>query len=110
VIYPYLTFPDDTEVVHSGIEMKDGKETVRVYFEKPVETGFFTAECILPQRTWSKVKRFSLDELDNLLVFINNQVDLFYEYARKGGIFNNARSMFTFQKENRKQMQQNYGF
>jgi len=40
MIYPYLTLSDETEVVHSGIEMKDGKETVRVYFEKPVETGF----------------------------------------------------------------------
>ena len=93
MIYPYLTLSDETEVVHSGIELKDGKETVRVYFEKPVETGFFTAECTLPQRTWSKVKGFSPDELDSFLVFINRQVDLFYEYARKGGMFGDARAV-----------------
>jgi len=93
MIYPYLTLSDDTEVVHSGIEMKDGKETIRVYFEKPVEAGFLTAECTLPQRTWSKVKGFSPDELDGFLVFINRQVDLFYEYARKGGMFGNARAV-----------------
>jgi hypothetical protein len=90
MIYPYLTFPDETEVVHSGIEVKDGKETVRVYFEKPVETGFFTAECTLPCRTWSKVKGFTDSELEKLLGFVNKQVDLFYEYARKGGMFGNA--------------------
>ena len=93
MIYPYLTLVDDTEVVHSGIEMKDGKETVRVYFEKPVDSGFLTAECTLPQMTWSKVKGFTPEELDSLLAFINRQVDLFYEYARKGGMFGNARAV-----------------
>ena len=36
MIYPYLTFSDETEVAHSGIEMKDGKETVGVHFKKPM--------------------------------------------------------------------------
>ena len=49
MMYPYLTLDDETEIVHS--EMKpDG--TVKVYFERPYEKGFYHATCFLPSYKW----------------------------------------------------------
>ena len=81
MIFPYMTFSDGTEVVHSGIEMVNNLQTVRVYFEKPVESGFFTAECLLPSMSWSKVRGFTGLEVAHMQDFINRQADLFFEFA-----------------------------
>lgn len=48
MLYPYLTLWDDTEICHSQIMEKDGKPVVEVHFEKPVESGFCSARCTLP--------------------------------------------------------------
>lgn len=45
MMYPYMTFNDDTEVTYSGIR-KDG--TVQVYIETPIEGGFKNLACLLP--------------------------------------------------------------
>ena len=37
MMYPYMTFSDDTEVTHSPIK-DDG--TVKVYIETPTNTGY----------------------------------------------------------------------
>ena len=52
MLYPYLTLWDDTEICHSQIMEKDGKPVVEVHFEKPVESGFCSARCTLPDYTW----------------------------------------------------------
>jgi len=40
MMYPFMQLDDNTEIVHSEL-LEDDK--VRVYIEKPVEGGFFSA-------------------------------------------------------------------
>lgn len=47
MLYPFMTLPDDTEIVHSESYFENGKERVRVEIEKPIEGGFQSATCIL---------------------------------------------------------------
>ena len=42
MMYPYMTFNDDTEVTHSQM-LEDG--SVKVYIETPVEDGFKNLTC-----------------------------------------------------------------
>ena len=49
MLYPFMTLPDDTEIVHSESYIQDGKEHVRVEIEKPIEGVFQSATCILPE-------------------------------------------------------------
>lgn len=44
MMYPYMTFNDDTEVTHS--QMQDNG-TVKVYIETPIEGGFKDLKTIL---------------------------------------------------------------
>lgn len=48
MLYPYMTLPDEMEIVHSEIISKDGKDTVKVCIERPVDGGFASATCWLP--------------------------------------------------------------
>ena len=45
MMYPYLTFNDDTEVTHSGIIEDGDVEKVLVQFERPTEAGFDSIRC-----------------------------------------------------------------
>ena len=49
VVYIY----DETEIVHSQIIEKDGKRKVIVNFERPIENGFDSARCELPDYKWT---------------------------------------------------------
>ena len=56
MMYGYMTLSDETGIAHS--EMKpDG--TVKVYFEKPVEGGFHSATCWLPDYRRENIEGFS---------------------------------------------------
>ena len=48
-MYPFMQLTDNTEIVHSQF-LDDGK--VKVYIEKPVENGFQSATCFLPEYKW----------------------------------------------------------
>lgn len=65
MMFPYMTFPDDTEVTHSQIEA-DGK--VKVYIETPIYGGFKNLTCILPDYK------------------IKNNAHIIFEMAKDGGI------------------------
>ena len=58
MMYQFMTFNDNTEVVHSDAYFEKGIETVKVYFEKPVYGGFYSAECYLPNYEWKILKDF----------------------------------------------------
>ena len=47
MMYPFMTLEDNTEIVHSEL-LQDGK-SVKVYIEKPIDGGFCSAECYLPE-------------------------------------------------------------
>ena len=49
MLYPYMTLPDETEIVHSEVIYTEGKETVKVYIERPIDGGFANATCWLPE-------------------------------------------------------------
>ena len=51
MMYPYMTFADGTEVVHSQLIHEDGIDKVLVHFERPTDTGFDSARCELPSYT-----------------------------------------------------------
>lgn len=45
MFYPFVTLNDNTEIVHSEIIEKNGREQVEVRIEKPVYGGFHSASC-----------------------------------------------------------------
>ena len=49
MMYPYITLADETEITHSHIMDSDGVQIVEVHFERPVEKGFCSARCSLPE-------------------------------------------------------------
>ena len=63
MMYPFMTLDDGTEVVHSEAYVENNMEKVKVYFEKPVEGGFESAYCYLPEYRWDQIIGFSEDEI-----------------------------------------------
>ena len=86
MMYPFLTLEDDTEIVHSEVLPN---ETVRVYIEKPTENGFKSAYCVLPDYTWSEIRKYSDDEIQEHQKILESLSHLIIEFAREGG-FNRA--------------------
>ena len=86
MMYPYIKFEDETEVVYSNIIEKDGVETIEVHFERPTENGFDSARCELPSYKWLFNEGYSDEEIEFFNEFLENNVHLFYKYSRNGGI------------------------
>ena len=57
--------------------------------EKPVEGGFHSAECVLPEYTWQNVQGFSKNDIDELQDIIASLAHIIIRLAREGG-FDNA--------------------
>ena len=87
MMYPFLQMEDGTEIVHS--EMKhNGK--VKVYIEKPVEGGFCSAECYLPDYTWNHIEGFSTAEIEKIQEIIESTAHLIIRFSQEGGFENAA--------------------
>lgn len=52
-MYPYMTFEDGTEVIHSDLITDGDIEKVIVHFERPTAEGFDSARCELPSCSWT---------------------------------------------------------
>lgn len=89
MLYPFMTLEDNTEIVHSESYLEDGKEKVRVEIERPVEGGFYSAECILPEYKWQNVQGFSEEDIQRLQDLIASLAHIIIQLAREGG-FDNA--------------------
>jgi len=85
MLYPFMTLPDETEIVHSESIIKDGKEMVKVVVERPVDYGFKSAVCWLPDYRWEKVEGFTPVEIDELQELIQSLAHIIYELARNEG-------------------------
>ena len=85
MLYPYMTLPDETEIVHSEIINKDNKEQVKVSIERPVDGGFDSATCWLPDYKWEDIKGFSQKDIDYFSDIIHSGAHLLFEFARNGG-------------------------
>ena len=85
MLYPFMTLNDETEIVHSEIIEKDGRETVKVVIEKPVMNGFRSAVCWLPDYRWENIKGFTSQEIQEYQAFIASMAHVIIELARDGG-------------------------
>lgn len=85
MVYPFMTLPDNTEIVHS--EMVDG--IVKVYIETPDEKLCFKhATCFLPKQTWEDIYGYSDDEINYLKDLIKSEAHLILEFSQTGGLLN----------------------
>lgn len=73
MMYGYMTLSDDTGIAHS--EMKpDG--SVKVYFERPVDGGFYSATCYLPDYRWENIDGFSENDVRYLEKILQDNAHL----------------------------------
>ncbi len=90
MMHAFMQLEDGTEIVHSDVEMIEGKESVRVYMEKPIHLGFKSVWCILPEYLWKDNEGFEDKEMDNLKEIVESTAHLIIRFARQGGLGNAA--------------------
>jgi len=86
-MYPYIKYPDETEVNFTNIYEEDGKEYIDVHFERPTEKGFDSVRIRLPDykiTVWEG--NYSDEEIEFFKKVVENNADLFYKYAKEGGL------------------------
>lgn len=84
MMYPYMTLKDETEIVHSQIIEKDGQNKVIVHFERPIESGFDSARCELPDYKWTERMGYSDKEIAMFEEILHNcEKDLFSQNNNK---------------------------
>jgi len=88
-MYPFLQLEDKTEIVHSEI-LED--EKVKVYIERPVDGGFYSAICFLPQYSWEEIVGFSSEDIDVFQELLESTAHLIIRFAKEGG-FDNAANL-----------------
>ena len=77
-MYPYMTLPDETEIVHSQIIDDDGTKKVMVNFERPTEEGFDSARCELPEYKWIENKGYNKEEIAFFEKLLQSNAHLIY--------------------------------
>ena len=85
MMYKFMTLDDATEIVHSDAYYENGIETVKVYFEKPVYGGFYSAECYLPSYKWENIDGFSPEKIEYFQEFLQSVAHIIIRLAREGG-------------------------
>ena len=90
MLYPFMTLPDETEIVHSESLFVDGKEKVKVVVERPVDYGFKSAICWLPEYKWEKNNGYSEAEMTIFRKLIQNHAHAILEFSKDGGVLNAA--------------------
>lgn len=86
MMYPYMTLADETEIVHSQIIDKDGKQKVIVHFERQTEEGVDSARCELPDYNWISKEGYTDEEVAMFEQLLHSNAHLLYKYAADGGI------------------------
>lgn len=82
MMYNYIKLADDTQIAHSNI-LED--QTVQVSIERPVDGGFCSATCFLPQCRWQSVEGFNASELEYFTEIVRSNAPLIYRLAREAG-------------------------
>ena len=78
MLYPFMTLPDETEIVHSEILIINDKENVKVYIERPIDGGFASATCWLPEYKWENINGFSTENIDYFSEIIHSGAHLLF--------------------------------
>lgn len=81
MMYPYLTLPDETEIVHSHLIIKDSVQKILVHFERPTEDGFYSARYSLLEYEWLYNKGFSENEISHFEQFLHEKKEELYQSA-----------------------------
>ena len=87
MMYPYVKYEDETEVVFSNIYIENDIECIDVHFERPTENGFDSVRIQLPTykvTVWEG--NYSEKEMEFFKQVVQNSADLFYKYAKEGGL------------------------
>ena len=87
MMYPYVKYEDETEVVFSNIYIENDIECIDVHFERPTENGFDSVRIQLPTykvTVWEG--NYSKKEIEFFKHVVQNSADLFYKYAKEGGL------------------------
>ncbi len=87
MMYPYMTLADETEIVRSQIIEKDGMKKLIVNFGRPIENGFDSARCELPDCKWTEREGDSDEEITMFEELLHSNAHLLYRYAENGGGF-----------------------
>ena len=82
MMYPFLQLNDQTEIVHSQM-LDDG--SVKVYIEKPVDGGFQSAVCFLPEYKWQEINGFEEADIQNFQDLLESVAHLIIQFSREGG-------------------------
>ena len=85
MMYEFMTLNDNTGIAHSDVVHEGGKEKVRVWFEQPVDGGFHTAECWLPDYAWTGRQGFTDEQMQYFQKFLENNAHIIISLARNGG-------------------------
>ena len=64
--------------------LSEGRETVKVCIEKPVDYGFKSATCWLPDYRWEKIEGYTQEEIAGLQELVQSLSATIYELAREG--------------------------
>ncbi len=87
MMYPYVKYADETEVVFSNIYIENDMECIDVHFERPTDNGFDSVRIQLPTykvKIWEG--NYSEEEIEFFKKVVQNSADLFYKYAKEGGL------------------------
>lgn len=85
MMYPYIKLPDDTLITHSHLIVNGEKQIVKVHFEQPIEGGFKSARCVLPDYRWEFNEGFSESEINSFIEILENNAHLLFRFAANGG-------------------------
>ena len=87
-MYPFLTLPDETEIVHSDFL---NNNEVKVYIEKPDKKDcFHHMTCYLPSYRITEVYGFDNKEVNDYLDIVKSTAHLIIEFSKSGGFENAA--------------------
>ncbi len=87
MMYPYVKYADGTEVLFSDIYIEKDQECIDVHFERPAQNGFDSVRIKLPTyevTVWEG--NYSQEEIELFKQVVRNSCDLFYKYAKEGGL------------------------
>ena len=87
MMHQYVKYPDETQVMFSNVYTENNIKCIDVHFERPTENGFDSVRIQLPTYkviVWEG--NYTEEEIEFFKEIVQNSADLFYKYAKEGGL------------------------